>query len=118
MPKIIMDGIRAVAFLMADVNAQQMVNEVVEMVKIQIQEQMEAFNTNVETMRDTVKHVTNAARDITTKIDKIKDRLGESTDHVTEATQELKNTTHELIKKIAENKTAPHTTPVLSTVQD
>jgi uncharacterized membrane-anchored protein YhcB (DUF1043 family) len=115
MPKVITDGIRAVAFLMADANTQQMVNEVVEMVKIQIQEQMETFNTNVETMRDMVEHITNAARDITTKIDEIKDRLSKSTDHITEATQELKNTTHKLIEKIAENKTAPHTTPAQAT---
>jgi hypothetical protein len=115
MPKVIMDGIRAVAFLMANTNTQQMANKVAEMVKIQIQEQMEAFNTNVETMRDAVEHVTNAARDITTKIDEIKDGLGESTDHVMEAMQELKNTTHKLIEKIAENKTAPHTTPAQPT---
>jgi septal ring factor EnvC (AmiA/AmiB activator) len=111
MPKVITDRIRAVAFLMANANAQQMANKVVETVKIQIQEQMETFNTNVETMRDAVEHVTNATRDITTKIDEIKDGLGESTDHIMEATQELKNTTHKLIEKITENKTAPHTTP-------
>jgi hypothetical protein len=109
MPKVITDGIRAVAFLMTDAGAQQMVSEISEIVKTQIQEQMETFNVNVEMMRDAVEHITNAARDITTKIDEIKDGLGKSTDHITEVTQELKNTTHELIEKTAGNNATPHT---------
>jgi hypothetical protein len=44
LPKPVMDGIRAVAILMADVSIQQLANEVTAMVKTQIQEHMESFN--------------------------------------------------------------------------
>jgi len=42
-PKIITDGIRAVAFLMVNASMQQMASEIVVMVKQQLQEQMETF---------------------------------------------------------------------------
>ena len=50
--KVITDGIRAVAFLIIDANAQQVADNISEMIKQQLQEQMEAFNSNVETMQD------------------------------------------------------------------
>jgi septal ring factor EnvC (AmiA/AmiB activator) len=110
-PGVITDGIRAVVLLMADAGAQQMANKILEMVKLQIQEQMENFNVNIEMVRNAVEHITNATRDITSKIDEVKDGLDKTTDHITEATQELKHTTHKFIEKTTGNNATPHTTP-------
>jgi hypothetical protein len=60
-PRIVIDRIRAVVFLMANTGVQQMANEILTMITQQLQDQMETFNANVDTMRDAVEHVTNAA---------------------------------------------------------
>lgn len=109
-PKVITDGIRAVVFLMADAGVQQMANEILEMVKWQLQEQIETFNMNVEMMRDAVEHITNATWDITSKIDEVKGGLSKTMDHITEAAQELKHTTHKLMEKTTGNNATLHTT--------
>jgi hypothetical protein len=60
-PRIVIDGIRVVAFLMADAGVQQMANEILAMITWQLQDQMETFNVNIDTMRDAVEHIMNAA---------------------------------------------------------
>ena len=65
MPKSLTDSIWAIAILMANVTAQHTANEITLMVKTQLQEHPETFATNVETMRDTVEHVTGAAKEFT-----------------------------------------------------
>jgi len=52
MPKPLTDGIRAIAYLLADVTVQHIVEEVMTAIKTHLQEQMESFNVNVETMQD------------------------------------------------------------------
>ena len=62
MPKVLTDGIRAIAILMANAAAQHMADEITKIVKAQLQEHLEDFTTNVETMRDAVKYVAGAAK--------------------------------------------------------
>jgi hypothetical protein len=50
MPKVLTDGIRAIAILMADAAAQHIADEITTIVKTQLQEHLEAFATNMETM--------------------------------------------------------------------
>ena len=89
MPKALTDGIRAVAILMADAAAQHMADEITAVVKTQLQEHLEAFTTDVETMRDAVEHVTRAAKVITGKMDEFNDGFQETTEQLVQATQEL-----------------------------
>jgi uncharacterized membrane-anchored protein YhcB (DUF1043 family) len=89
LPKPITDGIRAVAFLIEDAHNQQIADSIAEMVKIQIREQMESFNSDVETMRDAVEHITDAAKMITKKMDDFNNSFQEMADQLTQATQEL-----------------------------
>jgi gas vesicle protein len=88
-PKTLTDGIRAVAILIADARAQQMAEEITTAVKIQLQEQMETFNTHVENMRDTVEHVTEAAKEITERMDEFKEEFQGSTEEILQVTQDL-----------------------------
>ena len=97
--KQIADGIRAVAFLLANASAQKIADEVSEMVKNQIQEHIENFTTGVENMRDAVEHVTMATKTMTGKIDEVKDGLQETTEQLTQATQELTGKTAESTNK-------------------
>jgi len=93
--KQITDGIRAVAFLLANASAQKIADEITEMVKSQIQEHIENFTSGVENMRDAVEHVTSATKTMTGKIDEVKDGLQETTEQLTQATQELTEKTME-----------------------
>ena len=49
-PKQVTDGIRAVAFLLANASAQQITDEITSMVKNQLQEHIEVFSSNTEDM--------------------------------------------------------------------
>ena len=89
MPKVLTDGIRVIAILMADMAAQHMADKITKIVKAQLQEHLEAFATNVETMQDAVKHVTGAAKEITGKIGKFNDDFQETADQLVQAMQEL-----------------------------
>lgn len=82
MPKALTDRIRAVAFLLIEAISQQMAAKITATVKMQLQEYIEAFTANVETMRDTVEHVTGAAREITGKMDDFKDGFQESAEQL------------------------------------
>lgn len=97
-PKLVTDGIRAVAFLIADAGAQQMATEITEIVKTQLQEHMETFTSEVETMRDAIEHVKEAAKDITGKMDDFNNEIQETTDQLTQVTQELTEKTSETIQ--------------------
>ena len=77
MPKTLTDGLRAVAFLMADTGIQQIADEITSAVKEQLTEQIEQYNAQVETMRDAVEHVTKAA-DKTTAAQELMDRTPET----------------------------------------
>jgi hypothetical protein len=94
-----MDGIRAVAFLLANASAQKIADKVTEMVKNQLQEHIESFTSGVENMRDAVEHVTTATNTMTSKIDEVKDGLQETTEQLTQATQELTEKTAESTNK-------------------
>jgi methyl-accepting chemotaxis protein len=93
------DGIRAVAFLLANASTQKIADEISKMVKNQIQEHIENFTSGVENMRDTVEHVTTATKTMTGKIDEVKDGLQETTEKLTQATQELTEKTAESTNK-------------------
>ena len=80
MPKALTDGIFAVVVLINDYAGQHLVNEIVETVKVQLQEHLDSFTANVETMQDAVEHVTGAAKDITRKMSDFSDGLQESTE--------------------------------------
>lgn len=49
-PKVVVDGIRAVAFLITDTSAQYMAGEITDMVKALLQEHMDNLTTNMETV--------------------------------------------------------------------
>jgi hypothetical protein len=89
MLKVLTDRIRAVAILMADAAAQHKADEITTIVKIQLQEHMEIFATNIETMRDAAEHVTGAAREITGKMEEINDEFQEKTNQLEQAMQEI-----------------------------
>jgi hypothetical protein len=113
-PRVMTDGIRAVAFLIADAAAQQMAEEITVLVKAQLQDQLGDFNTSVETMRDAVEHVEGAAVDITDKMDEFRDSFHEISDRLAETTHELNQATQELTSKIPESQThnaVPGTVP-------
>jgi hypothetical protein len=110
MPKTLTDGIRAVAILIANAGAQQMAEEITTAVKIQLQEQMETFNTHVENMRDAVEHVMEAAKEITERMDEFKEEFQESTEEILQVTQDL-------AEKTADNVTEGQGTPTQRTQQ-
>jgi methyl-accepting chemotaxis protein len=74
---------------MADAAAQHMADEIMAVVKTQLQEHLEAFATDVETMRDAVEHITRAAKVITGKMDEFNDGFQETTEQLVQAMQEL-----------------------------
>ena len=105
-PKALTDGIRAVAFLLTDANRQQTADAITTSVKSQLDEYMESFAANVETMRDAVEHVTAAAKEITGKMDDFKDGFQETAEQLTQATQDFtEKTTENLATTTA---TPPH----------
>lgn len=91
-PKILTDGIRAVAFLLTNLAAQHTASKVTMMVKTQLQEYLGDFNNNMDTMRDAVEHAHSTILEITNKIDEFKDSFQEIADHLTETTNELNQT--------------------------
>ena len=95
MPKPLIDGIRAVAYLIADATAQHIADEVTTVVKTHLQEQMESFNANVETLRDAVEHVTGAAKEITDKMNEFKDEFQETSEKLAQTSQDLTDKTQE-----------------------
>jgi methyl-accepting chemotaxis protein len=109
--KQLTDGIRAVAFLLANANTQRIANKIAEMVKNQLQEHMENFTSGIENMRDAIEHVTIATRSMTGKIDKVKDGLQETMEQLTQATQELTEKTTDAANKALMEPTAPIDTP-------
>ena len=102
MPKALTDGIRAVAFLLADASAQQMADMITATVKSQLQECMASFTTEVETMRDAVEHVTVAAKDIKGKMEDFNKGFQETAEQLAQATHELTEKTAENANVIAE----------------
>jgi len=89
MSKPLMEGIRSVDLLIANAAAQNMANDITTMVKEQLQEHIEDFNMNMETMRDAVEHVTKAAKKITGKMDKLNDGFQDTAEQIAQVTQEL-----------------------------
>jgi len=105
--KQVVDRIRAVAFLLANASAQQIADEIMHMVKNQLQEHIEVFTLNVENMQDTVKHVMAATDKITGKIDEFTNEFQETTEQIAQATQELAEKASESANKAATEITAP-----------
>ena len=95
LPKPVTDGIRAVAFLIEDAHGQQTATNITEIVKTQLQEQMETFTADMEAMRDAVEHVTEAAKTITKKMDEFNDGFQETADQLAQATIDLTEKTAE-----------------------
>jgi TolA-binding protein len=89
LPKPITHGIRAIAFLIEDAHNQQIADNIAGMVKLQLSEQAESFNSDVEAMRGAVEHVMETVKTITKKIDKFNNRFQETADQLVQATQEL-----------------------------
>ena len=106
-PKQVADGIRAVAFLLANASAQQIADEITSMVKNQLQEHIEEFTSNLENMRDAIEHITAATDKITGKIDEFTDEFQETTEQIAQATQELTEKASESANKAAIETTAP-----------
>jgi hypothetical protein len=109
--KALMDGIRAVAFLLEDASAQYMADMITATIKSQLKECIEAFTTKVETMRDAVEHVTVAAKDLKGKVAD----LNKGFEGFQETAHQLMHAIHELMEKTAKNANAntaimmPHT---------
>ena len=95
MSKPLMERIRSIAFLIANTAAQNMADDITTMVKEQLQEHMETFNMNVETMRDAVEHVTEAAKKITGEMEEFNDGFQKTAEQLAQATQELTEKTTE-----------------------
>ena len=87
--KALTDRVRAVAFLLTDMNRQHTADVITESVKSQLDEYMETFAANVETMHNVVEHVTAAAKEITGKMDNFKDGFQETMDQLAQAMHEL-----------------------------
>jgi hypothetical protein len=104
-PKALTDGIRVVAFLLTDTDRQQTADAITTSVKTQLDEYMETFATNVETMRDAVEHVTAAAKEITSKMDDFKDNFQEMAEQLTQATQDF---TEKAMENLATATAIPH----------
>ncbi|KAF8233022.1 hypothetical protein L208DRAFT_1396309 [Tricholoma matsutake] len=92
LPKHLMDGMRAVAFLMAGTGIQQLAEELSSTVKEQLTKQMEHYNAQVESMRDAVEHVMKAADIITENMGEFKEEFQETMEKLTNAAQELAET--------------------------
>jgi len=97
MPKPLTDGIWAIAFLLADATAQHMAEKVTTVVKAHLQEQLESFNTNMETMRDAVEHVMEAAKEITNKMNEFNDEFQETSEKLAQTSQDLADKTQEAV---------------------
>lgn len=89
MPKALTDSITAIVVLINDYATQQTVSDIVTAVKTQLQEHLDTFTSNVETMRDAVEHVTGAMKEMTGKLSEFNDGFHESAEHLVQATQEL-----------------------------
>lgn len=89
MPKALTDSISAIAVLINDYATQCMVSDIVTAVKTQLQEHLDTFTSNVETMRDAVEHVTGAAKEMTGKLSDFNDGFQESAEQLAQATHEL-----------------------------
>jgi PBP1b-binding outer membrane lipoprotein LpoB len=80
-----------------------MADAIMASVKTQLGEYMEMFTANVETMHNTVEHVTAAVKDITSKMHDFKDGFANKIDEITDGFQEtagqLVQATHELTEK-------------------
>jgi methyl-accepting chemotaxis protein len=97
MPKPLTDGIRAVAYLLANATVQHIAEEVMTTIKTHLQEQMESFNVNIETMRDVVEHITGAVKEIMQKMSKFKDEFQETSEKLAQTSQDLTDKTQEAI---------------------
>jgi hypothetical protein len=117
MPKTLTDCIFAIAILITDQAAQNVANDIVTMVKIQLQEHLDTFTTNVETMRDAVEHVTDAAKVVTGKLSEFNEGFQESADHLAQATQELAEKTAENADSAKERNLSQHLTTYASALQ-
>jgi hypothetical protein len=95
MPKAFTDAVTAVVVLVNDYATQQVTNDIVAAVTTHLQEHLDTFSSNVETMRDAVEHVTIAAKDITGKLNEFNDGFHESAEQLAQATQELTDRTSE-----------------------
>jgi hypothetical protein len=95
--KSITDGIRVVAFLIEDTYNQQTANNIIEIIKIQLQKQIEVLMADMETMRDIVEHITEATKMITKKIDEFNDGFQETANQLAQATIDLMEKTTEAI---------------------
>jgi uncharacterized protein YoxC len=112
--KALTNGIRVVTFLLTDVNRQQMADVIMVSVKTQLNEYMETFATNVETMCDMVEHVTAAAKEITSKMDDLKDDFQEMAEQLMQAMQDF---TEKTMENLAMAMATPyHTHPVTTYV--
>jgi len=97
MPKPLTNGIQAIAFLLVDATAQHIVEEVTTAVKAHLQEQLESFNVNVETMRDAVEQIMEAAKEITDKMNEFNDKFQETSEKLAQTSQELADKTQEAV---------------------
>lgn len=98
MPKVLTDAIAAIAILIEDQAVSKTASEIVQEVKSQLQEYLDTFVGNVDTMRDAVEHVTSAAKEVTGKLNEFNDGFQVSAEHLAQATQDL-------VDKTAENNT-------------
>ena len=101
-PKALTDGIRAVAFLLTDINRQQTTDAITDSVKAHLDKYMETFAANIEMMRDAMEYVTMATKEITGKMNNFKDGFQEMGEQLIQAMQDF-------TKKATENLTM--TTP-------
>ena len=101
-PKALTDGIRVVVFLLEDASTQHIADTITATVKSQLQECIEAFTTEVETMRDAVEHVTVAAKDFKGKMANLNDGF----EGFQETADQLMHATHKLTEKETENANA------------
>ena len=97
MPKPLTDGIRAVAYLLAKATVQHIAEEVTTTIKIHLQEQMESFNANTETMWDAVEYITGMAKEVMEKVSDFKDEFQETSEKLAQASQDLTDKTQEAI---------------------
>ena len=114
MSKPLMEGIRSVVFLITDAAAQNMADDITTMIKEQLQEHMETFNTNIEMMRDAVEHVTKVAKNITGRMEEFNNGFQETAEQLTQATQEL---TEKTTEKTAEQEDQPSTYAAAAAIQ-
>jgi methyl-accepting chemotaxis protein len=106
MPRALSDGILAIALLMDDHAAQQLTNNIVSAVKGQLQEHLDTFVANVDTMRDAVEHVTDATKVVTGKLNEFNNNFQESAEQLAQATQELTEKSAENTNTARERTTA------------